>query len=252
MSIKKIDGSIALVTGANRGIGKALVEELMDRGAAKVYAGARNVQSLKPLQDSYGDRLVALELDVTSEKQVQDAAEKANDVNLVINNAGFADGTPPEAPGGIEAARVEMEVNYFGTVRVLSAFSPALTRNRGAAANVISIGGLTNFTPYPTYSASKAAAHSITQAFRATLGSQGVLVSGIYPGPVDTDMSRAISMEKATPRSVAAKILDGLVEGREEIFPDVMAEQFGAQWLDSPKDSERQIAAMMSAMTAEA
>lgn len=252
MSLKTIDGSVALVTGANRGIGRALVEELLERGAAKVYAGARETERLHPLVEQFGERVVPLELDVTDDTQIEAAARVATDVQILLNNAGVVDGTSPAEPGGLEAAKREMEVNYFGILRLVSAFTPALEANGGAIGNVVSIGGLTNFTPYPTYSASKAAAHSMTQAYRALLGPRGIQVSGIYPGPVDTDMARDISFDKATPRSVAARSLEGILAGEEEIFPDAMAEQFGAGWLQSPKASERQLAEMLAGSAAEA
>lgn len=243
----RIKGNVALVTGANRGIGRAIAEELLERGAAKVYAAARKPETLSDLGARYGDRVVVLELDVTDADQVRSVVEKAADIRLLINNAGVAVGGGLTDEGIVDAARQEMEVNYFAPLRLLQRFAPILGRNGGGAVvNVSSIAGLSNFPFYPTYSASKAAAHSLTQAARALLASQGTSVHGVYPGPVDTDMSKDIDMDKASPSDVANAILDGLEAGVADIFPDSFAEGFGAQFQTSPKASEEQLAAMLA------
>ena len=239
----RIAGAIALVTGANRGIGRALVDALLARGAAKVYAGVRRLDSLDDLVAASRGRVVALPLDVTKPDQVQAAAAVANDVQILINNAGVVaklDGELTD-PAWIAAAREETEVNVLGLLSVTQAFAPALARQSGSAVvNLGSVAGLVSFPFLTSYSASKAAVHSLTQATRARLRPLGVHVAGVYPGPIDTDMARAITIEK-TPAAVAAQaILDGLEAGHDEIFPDPFARQIGALFLTSPKALEDQ------------
>ena len=246
MSAQRIEGAVALVTGANRGIGRALTEALLARGVRKVYATARNPETLDDQRD---ERLVSLRLDVTDVDQIRAAVEAASDVELVFNNAGVA------LPGGIadstvlDRARREMEVNYFGPLQLLHRLAPTLARNGGGAViNIDSTAGLTNVPFIPTYSASKAALHSLTQAARVLLGPQGTSVFGVYPGPVDTDMTRGFELPKSSPRDVAFAILDGIEAGHEDIFPDPFSMDFGRQFESSPKASERQTAAMIAAM----
>jgi NAD(P)-dependent dehydrogenase (short-subunit alcohol dehydrogenase family) len=248
MNAHRIEGAVALVTGANRGIGRALTEALLARGARKVYATARNPEALRALRN---ERLVALRLDLTDADQIRAAGDAAPDVELVFNNAGVA------LPGGIadeaalDRARHEMEVNYFGPLQLLRRLAPALARNGGGAViNIDSTAGLTSVPFIPTYSASKAALHSLTQAARTLLGTQGTSVFGVYPGPVDTDMTRGFEMPKSSPRDVAFAVLDGIEAGHEDIFPDSFALDFGRQFESSQKTSERQMAAMAEAMLA--
>lgn len=246
MSETKIKGTVALVTGANRGIGRAITEALLERGAEKVYAAARKPESLGELQEKYGDQVVPLQLDVTDAQQVEAAAQSATDIRLLVNNAGVVVGGGLTDEGIVEAARQEMEVNYFAPLHLLQRFSPILAHNGGGAVvNLSSVAGLSNFPFFPTYSASKAAVHSLTQAARALLGGQKTTVHGVYPGPVDTDMAKGLEMDKATPSDVARAILDGLESGTADIFPDTFAQGFGQQFQASPKASEAQIAAML-------
>ena len=246
MSGRTIDGSVALVTGANRGIGRAIAEALLEGGARKVYATAREPKGLQALVERYGDRVVPLRLDVTKADQVARVAQEASDVELLINNAGVAEATQLTGESTVEQARREMEVNYFAPLTLLQGFAEGLASRGGAVVNVSSIAGLTNFPFYPTYSASKAAVHSLTQGSRILLASQGVAVFGVYPGPVDTDMAKDIPMDKTSPQEVARTILDAVEAGKEDIFPDPFAVQFGEQFHSSPKTSEQQIAAMVS------
>ncbi len=245
MAGHKIEGTIALVTGANRGIGRAITEALLDGGAAKVYGGARKPESLDELAAKSDGRLVPVRLDVTDTEQVSAAVDAASDLRLLVNNAGVA--LVPDITAGdvVDKARQEMDVNYFAPLELSRRLAPALAGG-GAIVNVASVGGLTNFPFFPTYSASKAAAHSLTQGLRTLLAAQGTSVFGVYPGPVDTDMTRGLELDKATPRDVAAAILAGVAAGNEEIWPDPFAEQFGQQYEASPKTSERQIAAMVA------
>jgi NAD(P)-dependent dehydrogenase (short-subunit alcohol dehydrogenase family) len=250
MSGRKIDGAVALVTGANRGIGRAIVDALLQGGAKKVYAAARNPKSLEDLVKRHGDRLVPLKLDVTDAEQVASAVRVAGDVELVFNNAGVAEATELTGASTLEQARREMEVNYFAPLTLTQAFAEGLAARGGAVVNVSSIAGLTNFPFFPTYSASKAAVHSLTQGSRILLGSRGVAVFGVYPGPVDTDMAKDIPFDKTSPADVARAILDGIEAGQADIFPDAFAEGFGRQFHDSPKTSEEQIAAMVAEASA--
>jgi NAD(P)-dependent dehydrogenase (short-subunit alcohol dehydrogenase family) len=236
-------GTIAFVTGANRGIGRALVDALLARGAAKVYAGARRPETLAALAAASRGRVVPVLLDVTQPEQVRAAAAQAPDVTLVVNNAGVVAkfGAPFTDASWLEAGRQEYEVNVLGALAVTQAFAPILARNGGGAvANVSSVAGLVAFDILTSYSASKAALHSVTQATRASLKGQGTYVAGIYPGPVDTDMAKVIEMEKATPAAAADAILDGLEAGDEEIFPDPLSRQAGPLFFASPKALERQ------------
>ena len=247
MNGRRIEGTVALVTGANRGIGRALTEALLARGARKVYATARNPEALRALRDA---RLVPLRLDVTDVEQIRAAGEAASDVELVFNNAGVSLARGIADSALLDQARREMEVNYFGPLRLLHGLAPTLARNGGGAVvNIGSAAGLTNIPMFPTYSASKAALHSLTQAARFLLGAQGTSVFGVYAGPIDTDMAREVALPKASPREVAFAILDGIEAGQEDIFPDAYAAEFGRQFGSSPKASERQIAAMTAAMT---
>jgi len=244
MNAPRIEGAVALVTGANRGIGRSLLEALLTRGVRKVYATARNPEALGALRD---ERVVSLRLDLTDVDQIRAAADAASDVELVFNNAGVTLARGIADSTVLDQARREMEVNYFGPLQLLQRLAPTLARNGGGAVvNVGSLAGLANFPLSPTYSASKAALHSLTQAARILLGAQGTSVFGVYPGPVDTDMTRELALPKTSPRDVAFAILDGIEAGKEDIFPDPFAVDFGRQFESSPKASERQMAAFLA------
>lgn len=241
MKTQSIEGAVALVTGASRGVGRALTEALLARGVKKVYATARNPDDLRAMHDR---RVILLRLDVTDAAQIGAAAEAASDVQLVFNNAGVALGRGIAELAVVAQARREMEVNYFGPLQLLQRLAPTLAKNGGGAVvNIGSTAGLTNVPFIATYSASKAALHSLTQAARSLLGAQGTSVFGAYLGPVDTDMSRELLLPKAAPREVASAILDAVEAGQEDIFPDAFAREFGRQFESSPKASERQTAA---------
>jgi len=246
----RVEERVALVTGANRGIGLAIVEALLARGAGKVYAAARNAGALGELAAAGKGRVVALRLDITNGSEVQQAAEQADDVDLLINNAGvvshafagFEDAT------WLDAARQEFETNVLGTLRVSQAFAPVLARHGGGTiANIISVAGLVGFPPLITYSSSKAALHSITQTMRQLLRGQGTFVAGVYPGPVDTDMAAQFTVPKVSAASAAHAILDGLEQGLEEIYPDPFAVDYGDTYAVNPKGLEARIAAMIAA-----
>jgi NAD(P)-dependent dehydrogenase (short-subunit alcohol dehydrogenase family) len=237
----RIAGTTALVTGANRGIGRALVEALLARGAAKVYAAARRIDTLAPLTAAAPGRVVPLELDVTRPDQVRAAAAAAADVRIVVNNAGVVSkfGGELTDPAWIAAGREEFEVNVWGLLSVTQAFAPALAGRPGSAVvNLGSVAGFINFPVIASYSASKAAVHSLTQAIRSQLRPLGVHVAGVYPGPIDTDMAREFTLEKTSPAVAAHAILDGLEAGREEIYPDPFARHIGELYSQSPKALE--------------
>jgi NAD(P)-dependent dehydrogenase (short-subunit alcohol dehydrogenase family) len=241
-----VKGKTALVTGANRGIGEAIVHALVQAGAVRIYAAARNIKHLEPLTARHGARVVAIQLDVTDSAQIAAAAATATDVQLLVNNAGFAGhvGGAFTDPEWITSGRREMEINFFGTFAVTQAFAPVLAKNGGGAVvNIASVASLVNFALLASYSASKAAVHSLTQATRTMLKEQGTRVFGVYPGPIDTRMAADIPLDKTSPADAAKAIIAGIETGTEEIFPDPMSQGMGAGYLANPKELERQTAA---------
>jgi NAD(P)-dependent dehydrogenase (short-subunit alcohol dehydrogenase family) len=216
-----IEDKVVLVTGANRGIGQALVEEALRRGARRVYAGTR--QPLAHLDE----RVTPLTLDVTNAAQIQRAIERVESLDILINNAGVAlyDDLSDRA-----ALEQSLAVNLYGPYGVTQAFLPLLTRSRGAIVNVLSLAAIAAVPFSPAYSISKAAAFSLAQSLRALLARQGLSVHVVLPGPVDTDMSRGLDIPKASPESVARAIFDGVEKGDEEIFPDPMSESLAEGW----------------------
>ena len=236
--MKIADGTV-LVTGANRGIGRAVVEEALRRGAKRIFAGSR-----QPL-DHPDRRVTPLILDVTNAAQIQGALEKVESLDILVNNAGQAlyDDLTDRA-----ALERHLAVNLFGTYGVTQAFLPLLTRSRGAIVNILSVLAIAPLPVIPAYSISKAAAFSLTQSLRALLAARGVSVHAVLPGPVDTDMTQDFDVPKSSPESVARAILDGVEKGEEEIFPDPMAESIAESWRSgAAKALERQNAALVGA-----
>jgi len=234
-----IANKAVLVTGANRGIGKALVAEALRRGAKRVYAGSR-----QPLVNSDG-RVTPLTLDVTNAAQIQGAVEKVESLDILINNAGIA---LYDDLSDRTALDRQLAVNLFGTYGVTQGFLPLLTRSRGAIVNVLSALALAPLPIISSYSISKAAAFSMTQALRALLAGRGVSVHAVLAGPVDTDMTRGFEIPKSTPESVAKGILDGLEAKEEEIFPDPMSQSLAVGWRNGvAKALERQYAPFVPA-----
>lgn len=241
-----LQNKIALVTGANGGIGGALVKALLDKGAAKVYAAARTTAAVAALVQQHGARVVAVQLDVTDPSSVAAAAQQCPDLDLLINNAGVNRCTWFTAPTAMQSAREEMEVNYFGTLAMCRAFAPLLaSRGGGAIANVCSIIGLVNLPINGTYCASKAAGHSLLQGLRAELAPRNIQVVGVYPGPVDTKMTAGQEMDKTTPEQVVAAIVAGLENGDQDIFPDPMSQGVYAGLQKDAKQVEKEFAALI-------
>ncbi|MEV7008729.1 SDR family oxidoreductase [Streptosporangium sp. NPDC051022] len=211
----EIKGSVALVTGANRGIGREFARALLDRGAAKVYAAVRDPASVAD------PGLVPLRLDVTDHEQVAAAAAAAGDVSIVINNAGIGGSGSTLLEGGFDGARQAMEVNYFGTWAVSRAFAPVLARNGGGAlVNMLSLVSWVGRPDFPGYAASKAAQWSLTNALRQGLHAQGTLVVGVHAGFVDTDLSSWTDAPKISAATVAELTMDALENDRLEVLAD--------------------------------
>jgi NAD(P)-dependent dehydrogenase (short-subunit alcohol dehydrogenase family) len=218
----KVATSTVLVTGANRGLGKALVEEALRRGAKRVYAGAR-----QPFAHADG-RVTPLILDVTNAAQIQAAVEKGDSLDILINNAGISLQNDLSDRAALERL---LAVNLFGTYGVIQAFSPSLAHPRSAIVNVLSLASLAAVPFDPLYSISKVAAFSLSQSLRALLAARGESVHHVVlPGPIDTDMTRALDIPKASPESVARAILDGVEKEDDEIFPDPMSESVAEGW----------------------
>jgi len=228
-----------LVTGAGRGLGQALVEEALRRGAKRVYAATR-----QPFTHP-DDRVTPVIMDVTDQAQIEAAAERVAPLDILINNAGVS---LPDALSDRVALDRHLAVNLFGTWGVTEAFLPSLTQSGGRIVNIISLSAFAAVPVLPAYSASKAAAFSLTQSLRALLARRDVKVHAVMPGPIDTDMVRDLPIPKAPPESVARSIFDGVENGDEEIFPDPLSETMAASWrTGAAKELERQNAALLAA-----
>jgi len=238
-----LTSSTLLITGANRGIGRALTELALTRGAARIYAAARDPRSLDALVARGEGRIVPLTLDVTRPDQIAEAAAQVTSLDLLVNNAGLLS-SAGLLSGELDAIERDMRTNYFGTLAVTRAFLPALERTRGSVVNVLTVAALASMAGLGGYSASKAAALSLTQSLRAELGRKGMRVHAVFPGPVDTDMAREITLPKTPPTEVARAIFEGIERGDDDIFPDAMARQVGDVWARAPKEVEKMFAAM--------
>jgi NAD(P)-dependent dehydrogenase (short-subunit alcohol dehydrogenase family) len=237
-----IANKTVLITGANRGIGRALVDEALRRGAKRVYAGTRAaLQHADP-------RVKAVTLDVTSAAQIQKAAADIAELDVLVNNAGIA---VADDLHSVDAVEQHLSVNVLGPFRVTNAFLPLLQRSHGAVVNILSVLALAPFPVVASYSLSKAAAHSLTQSLRAYLASQGVRVHGVYLGPVDTDMNRGFDLPKITPEAAARGIFDGFERGDDDIFPDPESQPLAEPWRTGAlKALERQLASSVAASAA--
>jgi len=244
-----INGTVAFVTGTNKanGIGRAIVDALLQHGAKKVYATARDASQLDELVESAEGRVVAVSLDVSNPDQVAKLGQQFPDVNLVVNNAGYSGNGSSLDENAAELAIKELQINYIAPLRVTQSFAGTLAENGNAGVvNLASIASLINFPGFSTYSASKAAAHSLTQAQRRDFGAK-TLVVGVYPGPIDTDMAENVPFEKASPSAVAEAIIEALQTGTEDVFPDAMAVQLHQGWQADAKNMELLMAQPQSA-----
>jgi NAD(P)-dependent dehydrogenase (short-subunit alcohol dehydrogenase family) len=237
--VSVIEGKTVLVTGANRGIGRALVDEALRRGAARVYAGTRRPWTHPD------ERVTPMALDVTDAAQIQAATGGVESVDILINNAGVA---LYDDLGDLAVLEQHLAVNFFGTYAVTQAFLPKLLSSRGAIVNNLSLNALAPLPVSPSYSVSKAAAFSLTQSLRALLAGRGVRVHAVLTGPVDTDMNRGLDIPKATPESAARAVFDGVENGDDDIFPDPMSQTLAEGWRGGPvKAFERQLSSFAAA-----
>ena len=234
-----LEGKTVLVTGANRGLGRALVDEALGRGAKRVYAASRQAIAHPD------ERVTPVLLDVTDWAQIQRCAESVESLDVLINNAGVS---LPDDLSDRAAFEQHFEVNVYGPLMVTQALLPSLTQSRGRVVNVVSIGAFAAVPVLPAYSASKAAAFSVTQSLRGLLAGRGVKVHAVLPGPIDTDMVRDLPIPKAPPESVARAIFEGVENEEEEIFPDPLSETVAESWrTGAAKELERRNAALVQA-----
>jgi len=243
MTVRKENGmnisnKTVLITGANRGIGRALVNEALRRGAKRVYAGTRGA-----LQNA-DERVTPLALDVTSVSQIQRAVDEVDTLDVLINNAGVA---IYDDLSNLDVIEQHLAVNFLGLFKATHAFLPLLRRSKGAIVNNLSLAALAPLPVIPAYSISKAAAFNMTQSLRALLAGQGVTVHAVVLGPIDTDMNRGFEIPKASPESAALRIFDGLEKGEDEIFPDPASLSIAEGWrTGAVKALERQFAAFVA------
>ena len=238
MSVAMMNKTV-LVTGANRGLGRALVDEALKRGAKQVYAASR-----RPMVIS-DPRVTPVIVDVTDPAQIQDVADGVESLDILINNAGVSVADDLSDRSAFER---HLAVNLYGTWDVTRAFLPALARSRGAVVNIESLSAVAAVPVLPAYSVSKAASLSLTQSLRALLAGRGVSVHAVMPGPIDTDMVRDLDLPKTSPEDVARGTLDGVEQGEEEIFPDPMSQSLADGWRAGvAKEFERRNAALVAA-----
>lgn len=224
-----INNKIALVTGANRGIGKAIVESFIQHGAKKVYLAVRDTASTNDLVARFGDHVVPLYTDLSVPESIESAAKTASDVNVVVNNAGILKLADPLNDDVEELFNQELTINTFGLLRMAKAFIPVLEKNSGGSfVQLNSVASIKNFAGFTTYSASKAAAYSLTQGLRDQVTDKGIQVLSVHPGPIATDMADEAGMgEMGEPTSVVSEgIVNALKAGDFHLFPDSMAKQF--------------------------
>jgi NAD(P)-dependent dehydrogenase (short-subunit alcohol dehydrogenase family) len=239
-----IENKAILITGANRGIGRALVDEALRRGVKKVYAGTRSAVEIAD------KRVTSVNLDVTDARQVRQAVEQVDSLDVLINNAGIA---IYDDLTNFEVIEKHLAVNFLGLLRVTHAFLPALRRSHGTIVNNLSLAGLAALPLIPAYSLSKAAAFNVTQSLRALLAGQGIRVQAVVLGPVDTDMNRGFEIPKASRESVAVGIFDGLEKDQDEIFPDPASLSLADGWRNGAlKALEHQFSAFVPASPADA
>ena len=249
----QVEGSVALVTGANRGLGREIVQALLAAGASKVYAAARHPSAVADLTGAGGGRVVPIALDITDDAQVADAARRCTDVTLLVNNAGINHNAAFLAAPGLDAARQEIATNYFGPLAMCRAFAPVLKANAaagGAIVNVLSILAKATLPMMGSLCASKAAALRMTEGVRAELAAQGTLVVAVMTGALDTDMSRDFQGPKSSPVEVAQAIVAALGHGDEEVYVGPMPEWVNGAMKSDPKALEKELAKALPAQPA--
>ena len=235
-----ISNTTALVTGANRGLGREMVRQLLAAGARKVYASARDMAAVQDLVQANPGRVEALALDITNADQVAAAKARCADVNLLVNNAGINRGQGFIAAASLVDAQAEMSTNYLGTLAMCRAFAPQLAA--GAIVNVLSILAKVNLPAMGSLCASKAAALRMTEGVRAELAAQGTRVVAVMTGAVDTDMSRDFQGPKSSAAEVAQAVLAGLQHGDEEVYVGDMPGWINGALMQDPKAIERELA----------
>jgi NAD(P)-dependent dehydrogenase (short-subunit alcohol dehydrogenase family) len=245
----EISNAVALVTGANGGIGSHFVEQLLQLNVAKVYVCARTASKLSDLVALDPQRIVAISLDVTNPQSVAAAAADCADVTLLINNAGTSLNHGIISAPDLDSARAEMDVNYFGMAAMCRAFAPILKQQGGGTiVNVLSLLGRVNFPFSGSYSASKAAAISMTQCVRAELAAQNTRVIAVMPGTVDTELAKAWPNPKVAPAEVVRATLQAVMATEEDVYPGEQATQVSAQLLADPKGVEKYMAGFLPGM----
>jgi NAD(P)-dependent dehydrogenase (short-subunit alcohol dehydrogenase family) len=245
----EVSNAVALVTGANGGIGSHFVQQLIQLNAAKVYVCARTTSKLSDLIAIDPAKIIPIELDVTNPQSVEAAATRCADVSILINNAGTSLNQGIISAPDLEIARAEMEVNYFGMAAMCRAFAPILQQQGGGAIiNILSLLGKVNLPFSGSYSASKAAAISMTQSVRAELAAQNTLVVGVMPGTVDTDLAKAWPDPKVAPGEVVRAALQAVIDRVEDVYPGEQAIQVSGQLLADPKGVEKYMASFLPGM----
>lgn len=241
----KLNGKVVLVTGANRGIGEGFVQTLLAAGVSKIYAAARERESLAAIVKLNPEVIQAVTLDVTQAEQIHALADQIPELDILINNAGIIDSALSSALDATEFARQEMEVNLFGPMQLTSLLIPKLKQSSQAAIiNISSIAAISNFPSIGTYSISKAAMHSYSEGLRADLAKDNISVVCVYPGPTDTRMAAGMEMDKPSAASVSENVFKSLSAGQMEVFPDDFAKQMHATFLDNPQKLAQTFAAM--------
>ncbi len=229
----EVKNKTVLITGANRGIGKAITEAFLQAGAVKVYAAVRNPETVAPLVEMYGEKVVPLQLDLADPLSIKATATQASDVEIVVNNAGVLTNTRILDENAIDRLEFELDINLYGLVRIAQAFAPILKNNGGGAlVQLNSVVSLRSFPNVATYSASKAASYAITQALREQLAEQGTAVISVHPGPIATELLDGTGFEEVAepPSQVAEGIINALQKGEALLFPDSMAKQVGGAY----------------------
>lgn len=242
----KLENATVFITGANGGIGQELIKSLQSSGVAKIYAGARKVETLADMKAEDPERIVPIEIDITNPSQVSTVSAQCQDTTLLINNAGISREASVIAAPDLEDARLEMETNYFGTMAMCRAFAPVLKVNGGGAIlNILSLVSRITVPFIGTYCASKAAELSLTQCVRAELESQGTLVVASMPSTVDTPFTKNYPSPKISPEEVAQVSLNAVIDDIEDVYPGEQAFEISTQLLKDPKGVEKYVAGLL-------